>query len=237
MRMSDSFQRLGRAAGWIPAPLRRAARRAAEEFVFRRAMRRLVALAPGALPSRRLLAALRFGWANGWYAAHVDYLAEVARLAEATRGPVLECGSGLTTLLLGVLAGRRGVETWALEHSPLWHARVSAAVRRYELPGVHLCLAPLADRGRFEWYDAPLAEMPRAFPLVVCDGPPGDTRGGRYGLIPVLGTRLPADALVLLDDAHRPGERETLRRWEQEADFRATLRETPTGTFALVKKT
>jgi hypothetical protein len=40
--------------------------------------------------------------------------------------------------------------------------------------------------------------------------------------------------MILLDDAHRTGEAETLNRWIAEENVKAALRETPTGAFALV---
>ncbi|MHC4846180.1 MAG: hypothetical protein ACYTCU_08465, partial [Planctomycetota bacterium] len=46
------------------------------------------------------------------------------------------------------------------------------------------------------------------------DGPPGDTRGGRYGLFPLMGGRLAPGCVLLLDDAEREGEQDVARRWE-----------------------
>ncbi len=48
---------------------------------------------------------------------------------------------------------------------------------------------------------------------MVCDGPPETTRGGRYGLVPVMLEKLRADCTILLDDGAREGERETAERW------------------------
>src|SRR5207249_2217730 len=135
-------------------------------------MRRLLALPMGVAPERPLLAELRAAWGNDRCAADLDFLSEVARLAAVTLGPVLECGSGLTTLLLGALAGRRGVEVWALEHEPEWRRRVAAALRDHKAGQVYLWFSPLSDYGEFVWYAAPLPLMPDAFRLVVCDGPP-----------------------------------------------------------------
>src|SRR5438132_12465263 len=171
----------------MPGPLKQAARVGWERQQMRRAMRRLVARPPGTTPERRLLDELRSAWDNEGFTADLDYLAEVARLAAATPGPVLECGSGLTTLLLGALAGRRGVEVWSLEHDADWRRRVSVALREHIAGQVYLWLSPLTDYGEFDWYAAPLPLMPDAFRLVVCDGPPDDTRGGRVGLVAVIG--------------------------------------------------
>jgi hypothetical protein len=197
-------------------------------------MQRISNLPEGEVPSRELLTKLQTGWGNESYAASCDYLEEVIKRACTTTGPILECGSGLTSLLLGVVAGRRGVEIWSLEHVPEWHARLELVFRKYRISGVHIHLAPLRKYGEFFWYDPPLDALPDNFSLVVCDGPPGQTLGGRYGLLPLLGSHLTAGALILLDDANREGEAETLSRWIDEENVRVALREAPTGSFALV---
>lgn len=218
----------------IPKPIKLAAKDAILRRKFRRALARVEELGPGVAPSRALLEELQEGWGNEGMAARTDYLEEIVARAAGTDGPILECGSGLSTVMLGMVAGRRGVETWSLEHIAEWHARVSNVLASRHVPAVNLCLTPLRDFGEFAWYDAPLASMPEGFRLVVCDGPPGDTAGGRYGLLPVLGARLSADCTILLDDVERAGELEVMRRWQEEGTMSAEVRETPTGSFALL---
>src|SRR5438477_8123454 len=217
---------------YVPGPLKQVARTAWQRQQLRRAMRRLAALPLETVPERPLLADLRAAWDNDGFAADIDYLAEVARYAARTPGPVLECGSGMTTLLLGALAGRRGVEVWALEHEPEWRRRVAAALRDHKAGQVYLWFSPLSDYGEFVWYAAPLPLMPDAFRLVVCDGPPAGTRGGRVGLLSLIGDRLPAGAVILLDDAAGDTEQHTLRRWMRDAPLVVALRQLPHGTLA-----
>jgi hypothetical protein len=218
----------------VPARVKRSAKEALSERRLSRALRRIRQLPEGELPSRELLHELQVGWGNDSFAARYDYLEEVIDRAARTSGPILECGSGLTSLLLGLYAGRRNVQTWSLEHIPEWRTRVTAALQRYRISGVDVCLAPLREYGDFQWYDPPLDVLPETFSLIVCDGPPGTIQGGRYGLLPVLGTRLGADTLILLDDADREAETEVLSRWASERNMRVTLRPAPTGAFALV---
>jgi hypothetical protein len=217
----------------VPAGVKKAAKKSLLEQALRRALRGVAALPEGEVPSRALLADLLAAWSNDGFAADLDYLEEVSRRAAGVGGPVLECGSGLTTLLVGLLAGRRGFETWSLEHHPEWHARVGAALAEHNVPHARLALAPLKSYGEFSWYDPPLAEMPGAFSLVVCDGPPGATPGGRYGLLPVMRERLPAGSLILLDDAERPEEQAVLARWGGEYGVEVETRETAEGAYAL----
>ena len=207
----------------IPAPLKRALREAYAKRELHRAIDQIKGLEPGIVPGPELLRRLQRGWANDGFAATIEYLSEVAKFAATTSDPILECGSGLTTILLGLLAGRRGIETWSLEHIPEWRTRVSGLLERAGIRGPGLCLAPLKNYGDFAWYDPPLGDMPRNFGLVICDGPPGDTPGGRYGLLPILGERLSKGSVILLDDATRPGEAEVLRRWQAEAPITISL--------------
>lgn len=180
------------------------------------AVRKIVSLPEGSMPTPEMLTALRRSWGNPGFSPSLDLLTETARLALAANGPILECGSGLTTLLLGLLTKRRGLEVWSLEHHPKWHARIRTVLRRHRLHHVKLHLAPLTDYGAYEWYAAPVAQMPQAFHLVICDGPPSATPGARYGLMPVMRDRLAGDCIILLDDSHRRREQKVLEAWTRE---------------------
>lgn len=186
-----------------------------------RAIRAIAQLPVGAVPSRGMLAALRDGWNNDW-SANVPYLDAVARRVMTTTGPIVECGSGATTLLLSALAAKRGIEVWTLEHSQEWYDRVLGAMAELKLPPVHIRLCPLQDHGEFTWYTAPRAELPGDVTLVVCDGPPGETPGGRYGLWPILKSHLAPGAVILLDDTDREPERAILERWRVKSGGTAT---------------
>lgn len=175
-----------------------------------------------ARPGDRVLLDLIRGWGNEDYAAPDEYLAACIRHALVARGPILECGSGLSTILIAVAAKRAGQDHWALEHTSIWATRVQEFLDRYELDSAVLAAAPLKDYGEFSWYAPPMERMPETFSLAVCDGPPTGTKGGRYGLAPVMKGRLAPGCVVLLDDAHREEERAIARRWQ--AELGATIR-------------
>ncbi len=178
------------------------------------AMRRLSA---GGAPDRKLVTHLRYGWNNDSFAADTDYLMAVAEATRAASGPILECGSGVTTIL-GALSGK---DLWVLDQSEEWLLKVDHLLRRY---GMHanLCHAPLTNYGGFDWYTLP-EYFPRQFALVICDGPPAaTTRGGRYGLLPVLAAGLPGST-VLMDDTDRQDEQLILQRWSKEFPIRVVV--------------
>lgn len=201
----------------LPFRVRSAFRRAHRELVFRLAMRRFLRNPKACTrPGSPVLRDLIYGWGNESWSALDEYLAACILHASTTRGHSLECGSGLTTLLIGAIAKKRGQRHWALEHEPQWETKVGRYLRRYGIDSVIVCRAPLKDYGGFSWYDPPLQSLPESFSLVVCDGPPASTAGGRYGLVPVMRDWLKPGCVLLLDDANREAELSIARRWDAE---------------------
>lgn len=176
-------------------------------MVFRRAMRRLLrdptqAFSATSSAPHELIS----GWGNESWSAGPEFLSACANEALVARGPILECGSGLTTLVVGAIAQRSGKTLWSLEHSPEWGGRVRTELDEFGIDSVQLSVAPLGDWGECDWYQPPLAQMPEAFDLVLCDGPPNATRGGRAGPATVMRERLTPGCVILLDDASRAAE-------------------------------
>jgi hypothetical protein len=191
----------------------------------RRALQEFRARDEGAPIPEDLLRRLFHGWGNERYAARPEYLRAVIDAADRARGPILECGCGLSTLLLGIEGSRRGVAVCALEHDAYWAKRTRRELAQNEIENAVVVDAPLCDYGDFVWYEIPRA-LPASFSLVVCDGPPAD-RGGRYGLVPLLADRIEG-AEILLDDATRSQEEEIISRWTREYGIISKL----DGTFA-----
>lgn len=138
--------------------------------------------------------ALVKGWDNPW-APSASFLATAYHLARNTDGPILDCGSGLTTLVLATT----GREITALEHDPFWAMRVRESLSHHGLTANVQC-GPLING----WYSPPNG----TFPLVVIDGPPrglGD-RSRAYGY---------ASGRVLVDDTQDPSQLEALQDWAQ----------------------
>jgi hypothetical protein len=159
-----------------------------------------------------LLQSLVTCWMNPW---SVDsyFLAGLLRWYGKTSGPVLECGSGLTTLVLVTAAWTKARPSVSLEDDARWKARIEAALPKQARSWLDCRVVPLVDHGDFDWYDVEAVNMPNRIGLVVCDGPKGTTRGGRYGLAPVMKDRLAPGCVVLLDDSSREAERAIIERW------------------------
>jgi hypothetical protein len=204
----------------LPGSLRRL-------ILLRRTIRDLRERAPQP-PDPETLARLNAAWGSDW-SADQGYAMAVAAHAGAVDGPILECGSGLTTIIAAIYC--RG-EVWSLEHHPRWYRRIRSVLWTSGLRKAHVTLAPLIPYDDFDWYDIDGLDLPTSFPLVVCDGPPGRTRGGRVGLVPVMRTSLAA-ATILLDDAGRAGEQSVADAWVERYGVRV---ERPSGErYAIVR--
>jgi predicted O-methyltransferase YrrM len=142
----------------------------------------------------------------------------------ANRTAIVECGSGVSTVVLARLLRARGQGTLtALEHDAGWAARVAELLAAEGLGDVaRVVHAPLS--GAPQWYDrAALDELPAIVDLLVVDGPPAyepEDALARAPALELLSARLAVGATVVLDDLDRPGEREVLAGWESETAWR-----------------
>lgn len=162
------------------------------------------------------------------WSAEADFLEWLVEAVSGGRpAQVIECSSGLSTLVLARACERAGSGmVWSLEHEAEYTQATRAALAAYGLQDwatvIHAPLrsTPLAE-GTWQWYD--LSRLPplRA-DLLVIDGPPGFLQPlSRYPALPMLASRLAAGCVVLVDDAARADEQEMLDRWcERHAGLR-----------------
>ena len=175
--------------------------------------------------------------ASAWSLARPG-LALVCDLVAAGRQTIVECGSGLSTIVLARLLARIGKgELHAIEHDADWAALGRRRLAAERLGGVASVIEaplrndPIADPG-CRWYDPrSLDALPRGIDLLLVDGPPASPEAGlggsRYPALPRLADRLAPGAAIVLDDADRAGERRVLERWRSEHGI--ALRPTPAG--------
>lgn len=217
----------------VPPAIRHAIRDAWNGYRLNRAIRELKRMAPGTVPTDAFLARLRRAFGNEGWSGDVAYLRAVCEYAVTPGGPILECGSGTTTILLSALVPEQRPRI-SLEHLGEWHQKVERVLSRHGLPS-HLHHLPLRDYDGFAWYADDFLGPGRSFSLVICDGPPDSTPGGRYGLLPVCRDHLAEDCVILLDDVERPGERAIVEGWRREFGLTYQVESTPRGDHAVAR--
>jgi hypothetical protein len=197
--------------------LREGSRNAILRMRLRRALAELEAkFLDGRPPTSALIERLVHAWGNESWSATAPFLMGMLGWLPRTSGAIVECGSGLSTLVLAAALIRGDRTLLSLEHDRSWAERIGTRLPARTRSFVTVALSPLDSYGSFDWYSLPPAQLPTSIGFVVCDGPPGSTRGGRYGMGPVLKDRLAPGCIVLLDDTHRSEERAILQRWRTE---------------------
>ena len=201
----------------IPRIVKRRYNRVKLDRILRPALATFAADPVAGAQNAELLRTLHRGWGNTGFSAMPEYLSAILTAAVQARGDILECGSGLSTVLLAVAAQKSGVRVFSLEHQPVWKARVERALRNLgQRHSVCVLDAPLRQYEGFSWYDTRVLPEGLQFDIVVCDGPPASTSGGRRGLLPLMGAHLMEGATVYVDDAARPDEKAIMRQWSEE---------------------
>jgi hypothetical protein len=177
---------------------------------------------------------LAIAWGNIGYAAGISYLRHVGERVLNSQGPILECGSGATTLLVAALTQTGQRQFVVFEHNLEWFSYLQEILEKLGFDHVKLIHAPLVDYGDFRWYQNPTLEQSQTFELVICDGPPGSIPGGRYGLLPIMGKQLSKACIILLDDTHRKAEQHIISSWRKQRCLKA-YRKGYFGTYSEVE--
>jgi predicted O-methyltransferase YrrM len=143
-------------------------------------------------------------------------------------GAILEFGTGKSTLVFAAHAasqvrlGQPAPQLFAVDHDSRWLELTRQQLEANGLAGyVQLILAPLsvqsfAERSQqaysFSAEDRRKLAQAGGLDLCLIDGPPGEV--GRSGSLPLVAEYLRPGALVLLDDANRPDERQIWKQWQ-----------------------
>ena len=105
-------------------------------------------------------------FAGNQWAADPGVLAAVCATARKCTGPIIETGSGLTSL---VAAAASGQDVHSLEHLPTYANQTDTWANEAGLDNVHIHCGPLGDD---LWYQFERFNLPARFSLGICDGPP-----------------------------------------------------------------
>ena len=136
---------------------------------------------------------------------------------------IVECGSGISTILIGrMLKQLGGGHLYSLEEDANWHRVMTHAVEHDGLADcVTLIHAPLEHHPESgaPWYDVPSAgrvyELVKRIDLLLVDGPKSVSQYSRYPALPYFAALLDESSLIVLDDSKRPAEKAVIRRWKE----------------------
>ncbi len=156
------------------------------------------------------------------WSAGADFLTLIVEHCLQSRpGVIMECSSGLTTVMLARCCQLNGLgRVYSLENGEAYARATRQALNHYGLGQLATVIhAPLqtvsvSDQS-FQWYAT--TGIPEAdIDMLVIDGPSGFLqRHSRFPAIPMLMDSFSDRCLVYLDDAARKDEREIITRWQE----------------------
>lgn len=165
--------------------------------------------------------AFKYGGNN--YAADPGVLALVTGIARKCRGPIIEAGSGLSSVFMAAAAPTEKV--YSLEHIEHYAAQTLAWAEQAGVNNLGLCHAPLKDW----WYDIEQFTLPKKFAFGFCDGPPR-LYGTRRRFFEVIAPRC---SVVLVDDVKQDaGYLRFVHEWTAQNDRQIQV----LGRAALIQK-
>ena len=137
------------------------------------------------------------------YGALEDVLMMSVRLVRQATGPIIETGSGLTTVLMAAATKNT---VYCLEHHALHAAQLKQLAAEAGVGNIGLCECRMKDR----WYDPnDMDGLPEHFSVGLNDGPPR-TVGSRMGFYEYFGGRVDT---IIVDDADDAAYADELTIW------------------------
>ena len=137
------------------------------------------------------------------FGALEDVLTLCAVMGMKADGPIIETGTGLTSI---VLAASSKHKVYSLEHDPKWYEEVKGMISKSGVENIEVRLCKIKDG----WYEVP-DDLPKAFALGLNDGPPR-TVGSRMGFFKHFGNT----KNIICDDADDKGYGDALMAWSKE---------------------
>ncbi|RNC85563.1 MAG: class I SAM-dependent methyltransferase [Balneola sp.] len=137
---------------------------------------------------------------------------------------IIEIGSGSSTIITSYLLQEHGQGfIHSLDHDEFYGGKTKAQLAQHGLSDyAEIHFTPLVDQSvgsnKYTWYDLSAFKLEEnSVQLLVVDGPPEKTqRHARYPALPLLEKYLDKNAVVILDDAGRKEEQESVQMWLKE---------------------
>jgi glycosyltransferase involved in cell wall biosynthesis len=192
-----------------------------------------------------LNAEIYFPLQNPWVVLQ-DFIQHFIELVKENKpSTIVECGSGLTTLVGGYMVKNKIIKHFiSIEHEEQFYEATLNDLKKHTLEKyVTLLYAPLKrisiNGEEWFWYNTDRFETTiNQIDILLVDGPPGQIqKHSRYPAFPLLKKFFHKNIVVVLDDSDRTDEKEIINRWLLEnPGFCASHLKTEKGMCVLNKK-
>lgn len=164
------------------------------------ALKRMVELVKAGAHDPWIFDEARHAVGNRVYGAEEGFLSISSIMARKVDGPIIEAGSGLSSVVLGASTKE---DVFCLEHDPIWALKTERMVEETGLKNVHVIRSEIKG----EWY-LPSKDLPKQFAFGLNDGPPRQF-GDRMRFFDHFGDT----PSILCDDANEADYASKLTEW------------------------
>lgn len=195
-------------------PLKSMLSKMESRFLLWRGVRRLRGELAAGHVSEVAIHEMWLGWGNYGYSASPALV--YSACVESFRHPagmVVELGSGLSTIALAIVAEHTKGRVCSIDHDQTWCQELQRHLQRLRVSTASISHSALKPYGNFEWYSMESIPDPERIDLLVVDGPPASTLGGRGGALELLAPKLSPKCCIFIDDVVRPAEAELASQW------------------------
>ena len=162
------------------------------------------------------------------YAASPDYLFKINEIIKEKKPKlILEAGSGVSTLISSyALKKYGGGKIISLDHNQKYSQQTKTALKEHDLEKyaeviyapLKKYIFPISDlySNYLVWYD--IDDIPEidSIDLFIIDGPPiKNVKNARFPALPIMFDKIKNGATIILDDAKRRNEQETINLWKK----------------------
>ena len=181
---------------------------------FDRAAQQLIA-GSNVAATERLAAELFAAWGDPLQPADERFLRSALAEARAADGAILQCGSSLTTLLLGAICDQSEQskkQLWCLESDPHWANMTRSWLTEYQIRRAHVIQSQPRLFRTHIWYSLDPDRLAKRYHLVLCDGGRASVKGA-IGTISRIRDRLAPRFVVLIRNVTSADELRELSKW------------------------
>lgn len=191
---------------------------------FDRAAQQLVA-GSSIAATERLAAQLFAHWGDPLQPADERFLRSVLAEARAADGAILQCGSTLSTLILGSICDhdeQPKKQLWCLEADPHWANMMRSWLTEYQINSAHVIHSPARLFKNYVWYSLDPERLAAAYHLVICDGNRASTRGA-VATVHRIADRLAQRFVILIRNVSSSADLQALVDWSKTRDATCVL--------------
>ncbi|MFT7654726.1 MAG: hypothetical protein ACI9ON_003261 [Limisphaerales bacterium] len=201
-----------------------------------RILRRLLQTKDRNLDSQ-LIADLFAHWGDPLQAAGESYLRSCIAHTSVSSGHILQCGVGLSTLLLGIANARLNYvdnHLWALTDDPHNANVIRSWLSQYQVTNTHIVVCQPHIFDGYVWYGVNTKQLPQGFTLALSDGGRACVSGA-VGLVYRMGEKLGTDSVILSRNLKKREDQAMVFDWAKSNQLNCVVVDKSSGFLKVTK--